>query len=164
MARVVIEGERDSAHGVHEFAARRRQTVARRATRALGGRRARVWARTMSVNSPGTSAALGAHAYARLRFDDVSEHAVRHLAQALQWHRGSAYEGQFIAQSEPRAGACERSSSRDEARGARGEGWASAEGEFRLISNRGGGARDERREGRRAVTDDDDARARVYFM
>ena len=57
------------------------------------------------MNSPGTSAALGAHAYARLRFDDVSEHAVRHLAQALQWHRGSAYEGQFIAQSEPRAGA-----------------------------------------------------------
>ncbi len=118
----------------------------------------------MSVNSPGTSAALGAHAYARLRFDDVSEHAVRHLAQALQWHRGSAYEGQFIAQSERRAGACERSSSRDEATGARGEGWASAEGEFRLISNRGGGARDERREGRRAVTDDGDARARVYFM
>lgn len=48
---------------------------------------------------------LGAHVYARLRFDDVSEHAVAHLAQALQWHRGSAYEGQFVAQSEPRAGA-----------------------------------------------------------
>ena len=74
------------------------------------------------MNSPGTSAALGAHAYVRLRFDDVSEHAVSHLAQALQWHRGSAYEGQFIAQSEPRAGACERSSSRDDANGARTEG------------------------------------------
>ena len=44
-----------------------------------------------------SSDALGAHAYARLRFDDVSEHAVSHLAQALQWHRGSAFEGQFIA-------------------------------------------------------------------
>jgi hypothetical protein len=53
-----------------------------------------------------SSDALGAHAYARLRFDDVSEHAVSHLAQALQWHRGCAFEGQFIAQSEPRAGAC----------------------------------------------------------
>ena len=115
------------------------------------------------MNSPGTSAALGAHAYARLRFDDVSEHAVRHLAQALQWHRGSAYEGQFIAQSEPRAGACERSSSRDEARGREGRGGRAR----RVISfdlDRGGGARDERREGRRAVTDDGDARARVYFM
>jgi len=51
--------------------------------------------------------AVGAHAYARLRFDEVSEHAVAHLASALQWHRGSAYEGQFIAQSEVRAGACD---------------------------------------------------------
>lgn len=75
--------------------------------RVRGERRAGGDARRMSVNSPGTSAALGAHAYVRLRFDDVSEHAVSHLAQALQWHRGSAYEGQFIAQSEPRAGACE---------------------------------------------------------
>lgn len=49
--------------------------------------------------------ALGAHAYARLRFDDVSERAVAHLASALQWHRGSAFEGQFLAQSEARAGA-----------------------------------------------------------
>jgi hypothetical protein len=69
----------------------------------------------MQLNRSGTSAendaartgmsTLGAHAYARLRFDEVSEHAVAHLAQALQWHRGSAYEGQFVAQSEPRAGA-----------------------------------------------------------
>ena len=63
-----------------------------------------------------SSDALGAHAYARLRFDDVSEHAVSHLAQALQWHRGSAFEGQFIAQGEPRAGASTRASRR---RGAR---------------------------------------------
>ena len=54
----------------------------------------------------GGANAVGAHAYARLRFDEVSEHAVAHLASALQWHRGSAYEGQFIAQSEVRAGAC----------------------------------------------------------
>ena len=55
-----------------------------------------------------SSDALGAHAYARLRFDDVSERAVSQLARALQWHRGSAFEGQFIAQGEPRAGASTR--------------------------------------------------------
>lgn len=53
---------------------------------------------------------LGAHAYARLRFDDAAEHAVAHLANALQWHRGSAFEGQFIAQTEARAGTCARAS------------------------------------------------------
>ena len=67
-----------------------------------------------------SSDALGAHAYARLRFDDVSERAVSQLARALQWHRGSAFEGQFIAQGEPRAGASTRSvATARRARGAR---------------------------------------------
>ena len=62
---------------------------------------------------------LGAHASARLRFDDAAEHAVAHLAHALQWHRGSAVEGQFIAQTEARAGTCRACRARRRARGRR---------------------------------------------
>ena len=45
------------------------------------------------------------HTYARLRFDDAAEQAVQHLSNVLQWHRGSPYEGQFVSQMAPRAGA-----------------------------------------------------------
>jgi len=76
-----------------------------------------------------SSDALGAHAYARLRFDDVSERAVSQLARALQWHRGSAFEGQFIAQGEPRAGASTLASRRRGAREARDDATRSREGD-----------------------------------
>jgi len=49
-------------------------------------------------------AAVPAHTYARLRFDEAAEQAVQHLSNVLQWHRGSPYEGQFVSQTEPRAG------------------------------------------------------------
>jgi hypothetical protein len=46
-----------------------------------------------------------AHTYARLRFDEAAEQAVTHLGYVLQMHQGSPYQGQFVAQSEQRAGA-----------------------------------------------------------
>ena len=46
-----------------------------------------------------------AHTYARLRFDEQAEQAVQHLGYVLQMHQGSPYQGQFVAQSEARAGA-----------------------------------------------------------
>lgn len=56
----------------------------------------------------GSADALGvvpAHTYARLRFDEAAEQAVQHLGYVLQMHQGSPYQGQFVAQSEQRAGA-----------------------------------------------------------
>eukprot|EP00228_Micromonas_bravo_P006229 CAMPEP_0203006164 /NCGR_PEP_ID=MMETSP1401-20130829/4026_1 /ASSEMBLY_ACC=CAM_ASM_000894 /TAXON_ID=38833 /ORGANISM="Micromonas pusilla, Strain CCAC1681" /LENGTH=236 /DNA_ID=CAMNT_0049747797 /DNA_START=100 /DNA_END=807 /DNA_ORIENTATION=- len=55
----------------------------------------------------GSADALGvvpAHTYARLRFDEAAEQAVQHLGYVLQMHQGSPYQGQFVAQSEQRAG------------------------------------------------------------
>lgn len=60
----------------------------------------------------GSADALGvvpAHTYARLRFDEAAEQAVQHLGYVLQMHQGSPYQGQFVAQSEQRAGASPRS-------------------------------------------------------
>ena len=51
---------------------------------------------------------MPAHTYARLRFDEAAEQAVQHLGYVLQMHQGSPYQGQFVAQSEPRAGAYSR--------------------------------------------------------
>lgn len=87
--------------------------------------------RTMDGNAD----ALGvvpAHTYARLRFDEAAEQAVQHLGYVLQMHQGSPYQGQFVAQSEQRAGASSRAfpgpDGRDNPRGGRAKKHSFASG------------------------------------
>ena len=47
---------------------------------------------------------INPHAYCRLRFDEAAEEAIENLANVLQWHRNSVYEGLFVAQKDARAG------------------------------------------------------------
>ena len=48
---------------------------------------------------------INPHAYCRLRFDEAAEEAIENLANVLQWHRNSPFEGLFVAQKDARAGA-----------------------------------------------------------
>lgn len=54
---------------------------------------------------------INPHAYCRLRFDEAAEEAIENLANVLQWHRNSPFEGLFVAQKDARAGARVMSSS-----------------------------------------------------
>ena len=54
---------------------------------------------------------INPHAYCRLRFDEAAEEAIENLANVLQWHRNSPFEGLFVAQKDARAGARLMSSS-----------------------------------------------------
>jgi len=47
---------------------------------------------------------INPHAYCRLRFDEAAEEAIENLANVLQWHRNSPFEGLFVAQKDARAG------------------------------------------------------------
>jgi len=53
---------------------------------------------------------INPHAYCRLRFDEAAEEAIENLANVLQWHRNSPFEGLFVAQKDARAGKHETSS------------------------------------------------------
>ena len=53
---------------------------------------------------------INPHAYCRLRFDEAAEEAIENLANVLQWHRNSPFEGLFVAQKDARAGTSETSS------------------------------------------------------
>ena len=53
---------------------------------------------------------INPHAYCRLRFDEAAEEAIENLANVLQWHRNSPFEGLFVAQKNARAGTSETSS------------------------------------------------------
>jgi len=75
---------------------KKKEREARQAERERAEGKIRLYHMEQSINP---------HAYCRLRFDEAAEEAIENLANVLQWHRNSPFEGLFVAQKDARAGA-----------------------------------------------------------